>query len=462
MHEHHVGVAPVAGLAAAEPAHGDHGDAGGQRAALSFGLLDRGVERGADGHRGDNRQRLAGLFHAGHSQHVGGCGAEQFAAAQRADCGDRPLRGGVPAYHRGGLTVQRRGGPRHELGVLTHDRHHLGRLQQQVSRVTTGGEQPGHALRDPGVVAEQPQVPRSVSESIADLAEREEPRVWLGRAREPFEHHRQQRALDRRPARHPGGQCLDVPQRTRRVGVPERLEPGPRRLGGEPDRLAGEPGDGFEQRPVEQFLVQPARFAGVLPPARGEFRRRVGARRRPRRNGAAARDLPSHRPAEPAQHLGIIRQGVRPAQLAQLEQVLDPAQEPVGGGHRGRVLPAHVAATGQRGQRGQGGLLAECLVGPAVHQLQQLNRELDVTQSAGTQLELAAGLGGRQGANDPAAHGLDFLDEMLALRRPPDHRGERVDVGAAEGQVTGHRPGLEQGLELPRLGPAFVVGDVAG
>ena len=130
--------------------------------------------------------------------------------------------------------------------------------------------------------------------------------------------------------------------------------------------------------------MQPHDLGGVVAPGGGELGGRVGPRRqatgRARRGGRARLGGPQ-RPAEPAQHGRVVGQGVRAAQLAQLEQVLHRAQEPVGGGQAGGVGPAHVAAVGQRRQRGQGGRAADGVVAAAVHQLQQLHRELDVAQA---------------------------------------------------------------------------------
>ena len=103
-----------------------------------------------------------------------------------------------------------------------------------------------------------------------------------------------------------------------------------------------------------------------------------------------------HGPADPADRLRVVWQRVRAAELVELEQVLHPAQEPVGVGERGGVVAADVAPVGQGGEGGQRGRAAQRLVGAAVHQLQQLHGELDVAQPAGTELEFAAGLrGGR-------------------------------------------------------------------
>ena len=66
----------------------------------------------------------------------------------------------------------------------------------------------------------------------------------------------------------------------------------------------------------------------------------------------------------------------------QLQPVLGGAQEPVGVGQAERVVAADVAAVAQRAERRQRGADPQRLVGPAVHQLQQLDGELDVAQAA--------------------------------------------------------------------------------
>ena len=105
-----------------------------------------------------------------------------------------------------------------ELGVLAQDGHHLRLPQQQVGRVPAAGQHPGHPAGDHGVVPQQPQVPGRVAEGVADLVEPEQPGVGAGRVGEPAEHHRQQGALDRRPAGNAGGERLDMAQRPGRIG----------------------------------------------------------------------------------------------------------------------------------------------------------------------------------------------------------------------------------------------------
>src|ERR1035441_5380110 len=97
-----------------------------------------------------------------------------------------------------------------------------------------------------------------------------------------------------------------------------------------------------------------------------------------------------------------------------------------------------------------------------MHQLKQLDSEFDVAKTARTQLQLTAGLVGGQAFEHPPAHRLHVSDEVLALGRLPDHRVERRYVGAAQVGVPGPRPRLEQRLEFPGLGPALVIGTMAG
>ena len=148
------------------------------------------------------------------------------------------------------------------------------------------------------------------------------------------------------------------------------------------------------------------------------------------------------------------------AEPVELDAVLERAQEPVCRGERLRVLPPDVAALGQGGQRGEGGAGAQRAVGAPVDELEELDAELDVAQAPGSELELPVGLAGRDVVLDAAPHRLDVLDEVVAGGGTPHERGHGVDVGPTQRAVPRDRTRLEQGLELPGLGPALVVGDV--
>ena len=151
-----------------------------------------------------------------------------------------------------------------------------------------------------------------------------------------------------------------------------------------------------------------------------------------------------------------------PAQLVQLQPVLEGAQEAVRLVQPGAVLAPDVPPAGQPGQRAEGGDPAERLVVAAVHHLQQLDGELHVPQPARAELDLPAGLGRGDVLQDPAAHGLHVGDEVLPLARGPHHRRDLRDVPLPHLEVTGDGTGLQQRLELPRARPALVVGHVAG
>ena len=346
-----------------------------------------------------SRGGLGGIVPPGTAQHVGGGGAQQLPAADRTHRGHRGL--GVVLVALGGrhhLAAQPGQAPGLQLGVVAEDGDRLGRAQQQAGRVPAGREHVGHPLGRLGLVPQQPQVPGRRPQFLTDLPERQQARVGFRGVGEPAEQHGQQRALDRRTPGHARGQRVDVVQRPGRVHVTERLEPGPGLGGRQPGGVGGQPGHRVEQRPVEQLLVQPPDLTGVAAPLLVEIDRRVGADPGDRGlvPGFVRPIIKTHRPAQPAKYGGILGQGVRAAEPAELQQVLGAAQEPVGGAEFLRVGPADVAAGGQRGQRGQRRGRAQRLVGAAVHELQQLDGELDVAQPARTELELAPGLLGGQ------------------------------------------------------------------
>jgi len=82
------------------------------------------------------------------------------------------------------------------------------------------------------------------------------------------------------------------------------------------------------------------------------------------------------------------RDGVDLAVLEELQAVLDGPQEPVGRGEALGIGAGHVPARCQGGQRAQGARGPQSLVLAAVHQLEQLDGELDVAYAAPSQLYL--------------------------------------------------------------------------
>lgn len=232
------------------------------------------------------------------------------------------------------------------------------------------------------------------------------------------------------------------------VLVPQRFESLSGGLRAEPDLAGGELGDGVEQRPVEELLVQPADDGRVPLPLLVQLGDRVGAQA----EGAS----------EAAQIGLVLGDEVGAAQPVELDAVLHGPQEAVRLVELGGVGAADVSAAGEGGERVEGGAAVQSRVAAAVHELEQLDGELDVPQSAGAELELALDLGCGDVVDDPAAHLLHVGDEVLALGGLPDERGDGVDVVGAELRVAGHRPRLEQCLELPGLRPALVVREVGG
>ncbi|BAU82757.1 glutamate-ammonia-ligase adenylyltransferase domain protein [Streptomyces laurentii] len=194
--------------------------------------------------------------------------------------------------------------------------------------------------------------------------------------------------------------------------------------------------------------MQPADHRRVPLPLAAERGHRVGAQ--------------AQRAAEAAQILLALGDEVGAAQPEELDAVLHGTQEAVRLVELGGVGAAHIAAGGEGGERVEGGGAVQGGVAAAVHQLEELDGELDVAQTARAELEFAFDLAGRDVVDDPAAHLLDVGDEVLALGGLPDHRGDGVEVRGAELRVAGHRAGLQEGLELPGLGPALVVGEVGG
>ena len=221
---------------------------------------------------------------------------------------------------------------------------------------------------------------------------------------------------------------------------------------GHPVRVTDCAADGFEQRGVEQLGVQ-SRDPHVLPfDLLAQHTESVAGAVRSHVRGAG----------QPAQRLVVIRSGKHVGALEplQLQAVLEQAQELIRRGEVGGVVASDVAAGPQCRQcvhrRGD----VQRVVGPAVNQLEQLDGELDVAQPTGAEFDLPVANPRGNQRLDPAAHRLHVGDEILTLAGGPDHRHQRVHVLPAQFGVPDGRPGLQQRLELPGLGPLLVVGDM--
>ena len=97
---------------------------------------------------------------------------------------------------------------------------------------------------------------------------------------------------------------------------------------------------------------------------------------------------------------------------------------------------------------------------PTVHQLQELNRELDVAKSAWAQFNLRVDLGIIDVFSYTLTHSLSRFNKAVAPGRGPYLRSESRDVRLPKHHVARYRPCLEQGLKLPALCPSLIVGNV--
>ncbi|CAB4537577.1 unannotated protein [freshwater metagenome] len=116
-----------------------------------------------------------------------------------------------------------------------------------------------------------------------------------------------------------------------------------------------------------------------------------------------------------------------------------------------------IATLRQSGDCREGIADANCFVIFAVYQLQQLHGELDIAQTAWTQLDLNIPELGGDILGYSLAHLLDRLNETFTSRARPHHVRECGEVVGAERGITGHRSRFEHGLKLPVLGPPLVV-----
>ena len=103
--------------------------------------------------------------------------------------------------------------------------------------------------------------------------------------------------------------------------------------------------------------------------------------------GAGAVAVPEH-PGQVRPGRCAGGHGVDLAVLEKLQAVLDGPQEPVGRTEPFGVGVSHVPTGGKSRQRGESGGGAKSLVLPPVHQLEQLDGELDVAYTAPPQLYL--------------------------------------------------------------------------
>ncbi len=167
----------------------------------------------------------------------------------------------------------------------------------------------------------------------------------------------------------------------------------------------------------------------------------------------------SHRAREAHLCIGCIGDRVHLQLVHQLQTVLDLAEVAVRVGERGRVVLVDVSAGCHLAERDQRVGAAQRGVEPAVHELQQLDRELDVTDPASAPLHLAI--------LEALAHHL-LLDAGFHRPHrtqvvggedvPPEVRRRCLVEPGLQLGITGDGSRLDERLELPRVGPLIPVG----
>ena len=224
--EDDVGVRAVPDLAPAEPAHADdEHPRHRRRAGPGLEAPQAHVERHLQQRPGEVGERGAHLVERDDTGEVGDGDPEQLRAPD----------GAGREHRRGRVVLAPGGGPHPPLDLTSATRldpagvaeelDALGRGLEQVGGIPAPGQGVREVLGRLALVTQQPEVPVGRPQLVADPPEGEQPRIGVGLVGEPAEHDRQQLALDRRPTAQPVAQCLEVSERTPRVGVPEGRQP---------------------------------------------------------------------------------------------------------------------------------------------------------------------------------------------------------------------------------------------
>ena len=299
--------------------------------------------------------------------------AQQLAAAERAHRAHGVVDRGVTRLDRARLLLQRHPGARSQQLLVVEPGGRLRDPLHELADVARAREHAREALGRAGRVAQHPQEPGRVAEALAQPAEGEQAVVGIDPVGEPPDHHRHEVPLDGRLAAQPARQRRDVAQRPGRVGEADRGEAVVRLLRRERPLLGGKRRDRRQQRAVEEPDMDVAHLALDGLPLVPDLLAGVGETARAR---------------EHAQILRARGHEVRAAQVAQLHAVLEQPQHPVVARERGGLGPADVALGDERVERVERAALTDAVVGEAVHELEQLHRELDVADAAGAELEL--------------------------------------------------------------------------
>ena len=330
--------------------------------------------------------------------------------------------------------------------VVAQRLHELRLTSKGVAEHAARTEQLAGPLRGARRVAEHQGQVRGACRTFGEPAQLQQREVGVWRGRAPFEQQWQQLLHQLRGAGEAAGELLERGPGRAQVEVAERGQPF---LGGERAERAGAAGERFEERPEEQLLVDRP-DAGLMEPVLGV---QLGQGRR-----ALLVPVAEHA-GEPGAGGIVGREGVGLLLVPELEPVLDRAQEPVRSVEGHRVALGDVPGRDELGQRLERVAGTDGHVLPAVDELQELHRELDVANPAAAPLELAV--------IEPAAVRLAFRADLHRTHVPhraraedlrPHERADELGEPGAEPGVAGDRSRLDQRLEFPRQRPPVVPG----
>ena len=333
---------------------------------------------------------------------------------------------------------------RRQLTIVVEPGHGLGTLGERLCNpagVRKHGREPvgGHAR-----VAQEREVPVRVSDVLGQDAEVQQAHVGVGPACEPRDEYREQVTLDRRAPARSLCEGSNMRERSRRIPVADSGQSVARAIRVQGHLVLAQRRGRGDDRAVEDVLVQSAHASAYLVDS-GTDRLRIREAGRP------------HRTPEDTQLPFLVRNQVRAPHAGQLSAVFDRAQESVARGELMRVTTRDVAALAQRLDRLQRRPHAQEGVGTTVNKLEQLNRELDVTQAAAPELELTRRVRTRDVVLDATAHRTRRLDESFARRSAPHVGLCGFLKGTPDGLVPSTGARLKQRLELPRLRPLVPV-----
>ena len=334
--------------------------------------------------------------------------------------------------------VGRSGQERHEIGVLGEQApQRLARPQKQAQaprdlrRLAEGGGQGGRPLRARGEVP-QPQ----------------QTHVRVGRLRQPLQQQREHLLHEARRTGEPAGQLDHRLPRVRSTSVkPKAASRAAAASGVSTLDPAVENASSSGRNQIRSWMARTVDWC------RPEVGLELVDDRGQRRAAVA------EHPGQPIACLLRSRDGVHLLLVHQLEPVLDGAQEPVGQAQLIGVGPPDVPRVGQFRQGHERRRRSQRRVEWAVDELKQLHRELDVADATPAALHLPVGeapLGDL--ALGPDLHGADRAQILGRESAVPQPLGRRPLEGRAEFGIAGDGSGLQQSLELPRLGPPVPVG----